>query len=110
VENRPYTRKYNETENLIVSCECRSVPEEKFQPPRTTSVRLHRSDHTIRVIAPGMKNAVPWILLMRSLGVATEAQMCDLVAIHLNSSLHDSLLDFLRPSLTEYDEYRSLTM
>ena len=103
VENRPYSRKYRDGP-IQVSCECRSVPEQKFQPPRTTSVRFvkrHAFNETqqyIEVLAPGMKQAIPLTILMRILGVATEAKLFDMVAVHINPSLHPKLLEFIRHS------------
>jgi len=61
------------------------------------------------ILAPGMKHAVPFVLLMRSLGVATEAQMFDLVASHINPSLHHKLLNFIRDSFISHSEYRNLS-
>jgi hypothetical protein len=53
------------------------------------------------VIAPGMKKAIPLILLMRSMGISTEARVFDLIARFINPSLHTSLLEFIRPSFIE---------
>jgi hypothetical protein len=71
---------------------------------------MRRKDAAIQVIAPGMNKAVPLALLMRVLGVSTEARMFDMVATHISSSLHSKLLEFLRPSFCEARKYANNTL
>lgn len=99
--NKLYLAKKHKDDIYSHVAEIKSVPENSFQPAKSTSIKLLVSDNTLQVSIPNFKKTIPLMILFRALGIETDKDILEYIFPECNNEPHNELIDFLRPTISE---------
>jgi len=129
IENKIYVSQITDTNSkFYASADVRSVPENKFQPARITSLYLCTENKKIpklsgiyykkdgiyvEIPSIGIKKAndtfkpmpIPLFIVFRALGIVSDEDILKMIIGELDSTLSNRILDFLFPSIKNADLY-----
>lgn len=104
-KNQKNTNKYSHI------CEIRSLTEDVFGMPRTSSIRITNKsdiyDNCIRISLPHMKKEIPIFILFRALGCQTDKEIVFYIINNDKTTIDENILKVLKPSIVEAREIRT---
>lgn len=99
--NKLYLAKKHKDDIYSHISEIKSVPENSFQPAKSTSIKILAKEKTLQVSIPNFKKDIPLMILFRALGIESDKEILEYIFPEYNNEPHNELIDFLRPTIIE---------
>ena len=98
--NKIYLVKNKEDEIYTHYAEVKSVSENDFKPPKTSSVLINNKNK-IMVSIPYIKKNIPLFIVFRALGIETDKEIMEYIFYDIDNNYIQPMIDYIRFSVSD---------
>ena len=97
-ENKIYVQSVND-EQISHTINVKSIPQGKFKYPVTPEISIKRSDNTLQLRLPGLKERIPLFIIFRALGFESDKEIMELIFGDLDDEVNQEFFNDIIPTI-----------